>query len=95
MKYCSEIKVLIYVWFLGGGGRSSIQLIDGTDAVTAGGGGGGAYCVDGCGGGGKKEKILLSSARLFPCIAAIFKFYIFMARNVLSLVANWLSWIHS
>ena len=55
MKHCSEIKMLLYVWFSGGGGRSSIQLTDGTDAVTAGGGGGGAYCVDGCGGGGKKH----------------------------------------
>lgn len=39
---------------LGGGGRSAIQLVNGTDAVTAGGGGGGADCEEFlfCGGGG-------------------------------------------
>lgn len=38
----------------GGGGRSCIQIVNGTDVVTAGGGGGGADCLstDSCGGGG-------------------------------------------
>ena len=41
--------------FVGGGGRSAIQIKLGVDAVTAGGGGGGADCyrTTGCGGGGK------------------------------------------
>ena len=41
---------------VGGGGRSAVQLVQGTDVVTAGGGGGGADCLKtrGCGGGGKK-----------------------------------------
>jgi hypothetical protein len=40
---------------LGGGGRSAVQLVNGTDAVDAAGGGGGGDCditVD-CGGGGE------------------------------------------
>jgi hypothetical protein len=44
---------------IGGGGRSAVQLVQGTDVVTAGGGGGGADCLKtrGCGGGGKKFSI--------------------------------------
>ena len=40
---------------VGGGGRSAIQIVNGTDVVTAGGGGGGADCQvqHFCGGGGK------------------------------------------
>lgn len=39
----------------GGGGRSALQLVQGSDVVTAGGGGGGADCRPDteCGGGGK------------------------------------------
>lgn len=44
---------------IGGGGRSAVQIVDGTDVVTAGGGGGGADCrVDRfCGGGGMSKCI--------------------------------------
>lgn len=39
----------------GGGGRSALQLVQGSDVVTAGGGGGGADCRPDteCGGGGR------------------------------------------
>lgn len=42
--------------FIGGGGRSAIQLVNGTDYVTAAGGGGGADCdhLSKCGGGGNQ-----------------------------------------
>ena len=42
--------------FAGGGGRSAIQLVNGTDYVTAAGGGGGADCdkLSKCGGGGNQ-----------------------------------------
>jgi hypothetical protein len=51
-------KMLIneIIIFTGGGGRSAIQLVNGTDHVTAAGGGGGADCdlAFECGGGGKQ-----------------------------------------
>jgi hypothetical protein len=46
---------------LGGGGRSAVQLVNGTDAVDAAGGGGGGDCdikVD-CGGGGETMRSLI------------------------------------
>lgn len=44
------------ITFTGGGGRSAIQLVNGTDHITAAGGGGGADCdlAFECGGGGKQ-----------------------------------------
>lgn len=44
----------IFSLYLGGGGRSAVQIVSGRDSVTAGGGGGGADCLKtrGCGGGG-------------------------------------------
>lgn len=52
---------------VGGGGRSAVQLVQGTDVVTAGGGGGGADCLKtrGCGGGGKKIYTTAISQFLF------------------------------
>lgn len=51
-----HFHILTYRTFsLGGGGRSAVQLVNGTDAVDAAGGGGGGDCditVD-CGGGGE------------------------------------------
>jgi hypothetical protein len=46
---------------VGGGGRSAIQLVNGTDAVTAAGGGGGADCPAEyfCGGGGEWDYCIL------------------------------------
>ena len=42
--------------FVGGGGRSAVQLVKGTDVITAAGGGGAADCFNttDCGGGGTK-----------------------------------------
>ena len=50
---------------LGGGGRSAVQLVDGTDVLTAGGGGGGGDCRLGyfCGGGGKCKLLYLYGVR--------------------------------
>lgn len=50
-----------YSFSLGGGGRSAVQLVNGTDAVDAAGGGGGGDCditVD-CGGGGETMRSLI------------------------------------
>ena len=54
MKYLTYLGRPALTLFSGGGGRSAVQLVLGTDAVTAGGGGGGSDClkVTGCGGGG-------------------------------------------
>lgn len=53
---------------VGGGGRSAIQIVNGTDVVTAGGGGGGADCQvqHFCGGGGKlnTNRLLILQAEL-------------------------------
>lgn len=52
---------------LGGGGRSAVQLVNGTDAVDAGGGGGGGDCditLD-CGGGGEAMRSLIIIRILF------------------------------
>lgn len=57
-----QLHMLTYCTFsLGGGGRSAVQLVNGTDAVDAGGGGGGGDCdiaVD-CGGGGEAMRSLI------------------------------------
>ena len=47
--------LIVYLLIVVGGGRSAVQLVQGTDVITAGGGGGGADCLRtrGCGGGGK------------------------------------------
>lgn len=52
----------------GGGGRSAIQLVNGSDAVTAAGGGGAADCspTKYCGGGGE-------SLHLMDCHLASFE----------------------
>ena len=57
------MNIDFYSLTVGGGGRSAVQLVQGTDVVTAGGGGGGADCLRtrGCGGGGKT----ISSERNF------------------------------
>jgi hypothetical protein len=60
MKKTAQLSMDLSISMLvGGGGRSAIQKVLGTDAVTAGGGGGGSGCPVhiGCGGGGKKSKI--------------------------------------
>ena len=51
---------------VGGGGRSAIQIVNGTDVVTAGGGGGGADCKveHFCGGGGKHQSIIDASSEV-------------------------------
>ena len=57
VKASARLKwtLIVYSLILGGGGRSAVQLVQGTDVITAGGGGGGADCLRtrGCGGGGK------------------------------------------
>ena len=65
LDYRNELNCAIYdAYYLnitGGGGRTAIQLINGTDLVTAGGGGGGSNCEisESCGGGGDKAFIFL------------------------------------
>jgi hypothetical protein len=56
---------MLSLMLIGGGGRSAVQIADGTDAVTAGGGGGGADCrLDRfCGGGGMSKWIASSCLR--------------------------------
>lgn len=56
--------VMLSLTLIGGGGRSAVQIVDGTDVVTAGGGGGGADCrVDKfCGGGGKTKLMHCASS---------------------------------
>ena len=45
--------------FVGGGGRSAVQLAKGTDVITAAGGGGAADCFNttDCGGGGTVRRM--------------------------------------
>ena len=66
------VRFYVHIIFIGGGGRSAIQIKLGVDAVTAGGGGGGADCyrTTGCGGGGKllsNETLWHTAKQAFIC----------------------------
>ena len=72
MKYLTYLGRPALTLFSGGGGRSAVQLVLGTDAVTAGGGGGGSDCPKnkGCGGGGLHSHNLLARQ---PLSCSLFK----------------------
>lgn len=56
---CLLFYLMLCQCFVGGGGRSAVQLAKGTDVITAAGGGGAADCFNttDCGGGGTGRRM--------------------------------------
>jgi hypothetical protein len=56
---CLLFYLILTQCFVGGGGRSAVQVVKGTDAITAAGGGGAADCFNTsyCGGGGTVRRM--------------------------------------